>query len=112
MHGTRTAVKQGAPCAGAPQWWTIARQPWRTEGFRMRRSFVAAFAAILVASMPSFAQEAWPQRQVTVIVPFAAGGSTDLIARILAQHMQAKFATPFVVENRAGAGGSIGTGYV
>jgi tripartite-type tricarboxylate transporter receptor subunit TctC len=78
----------------------------------MRGGLAAAFAIVLVAALPSAAQESWPQRQVTVVVPFAAGGSTDLIARILANHMQAKFATPFVVENRPGAGGSIGTGYV
>lgn len=58
------------------------------------------------------AQEAWPQRQVTVVVPFGAGGSTDMIARILAQHMQENLGQPFVVENRAGAGGSIGAGAV
>src|SRR5438309_7503248 len=73
---------------------------------------VLALAAGLSSAPKALAQDAWPQRQVTVVVPFAAGGSTDLIARILAQHLQAKFATPFVVENRAGAGGSIGTGYV
>lgn len=76
----------------------------------MRVVFAAALAASLASAAP--AQESWPQRQVNVVVPFAAGGSTDLIARILAQHMQTKFGTPFVVENRAGAGGSIGTGYV
>jgi tripartite-type tricarboxylate transporter receptor subunit TctC len=76
----------------------------------MRVVFAAALAASLASAAP--AQDSWPQRQVNVVVPFAAGGSTDLIARILAQHMQAKFGTPFVVENRAGAGGSIGTGYV
>ncbi|HKF99707.1 MAG TPA: tripartite tricarboxylate transporter substrate binding protein [Xanthobacteraceae bacterium] len=78
----------------------------------MRGGLAAACAIILVGVAASPAQESWPQRQVSVVVPFAAGGSTDLIARILTQHMQAKFATPFVVENRAGAGGSIGTGYV
>jgi tripartite-type tricarboxylate transporter receptor subunit TctC len=78
----------------------------------MRGSLVAAVAAVLIATTPSSSQENWPQRQVTIVVPFAAGGSTDLIARILAQHMQTTFGTPFVVENRAGAGGSIGTGYV
>ena len=76
----------------------------------MRVVLAAALAASLASAAP--AQESWPQRQVNVVVPFAAGGSTDLIARILAQHMQTKFGTPFVVENRAGAGGSIGTGYV
>jgi tripartite-type tricarboxylate transporter receptor subunit TctC len=58
------------------------------------------------------AQEEWPQRQVTIVVPFSAGGSADLLGRLLAQHLQAKFGVPFVVENRGGAGGSIGTAVV
>jgi len=76
------------------------------------RRFAAALATALALAAPAQAQDAWPQRQVTLVVPFTAGGSTDLIARILAQRMQANFGTPFVVENRAGAGGSIGTGAV
>jgi tripartite-type tricarboxylate transporter receptor subunit TctC len=72
---------------------------------------VLALAAVLAISVPAAAQD-WPQRQVTIVVPFAAGGSADLLARILQQHMQAKYGVPFVVENRSGAGGSIGTGYV
>jgi tripartite-type tricarboxylate transporter receptor subunit TctC len=72
---------------------------------------VLAVVAALAAAAPAQAQD-WPQRQVTIVVPFAAGGSADLLARILQQHMQAKYGVPFVVENRAGAGGSIGTGYV
>src|SRR5881396_1759270 len=54
----------------------------------------------------------WPAKQITIVVPFGAGGSADLLARILATHMQAKFGQAVVVENRAGAGGSIGTGTV
>ena len=75
-------------------------------------SFVAG-ALLLVPALPAqvFAQE-WPARQVTIVVPFGAGGSADLLARILATHMQPKFGQNVVVENRAGAGGSIGTGYV
>ncbi|WP_252405884.1 tripartite tricarboxylate transporter substrate-binding protein, partial [Escherichia coli] len=53
----------------------------------------------------------WPQRQVNVVVPFTAGGTTDLFARIFAQAMQQKFGMAFVVENRAGAGGTVGAGY-
>ena len=74
---------------------------------------VLAIAAILAVVAPAGARaQDWPQRQVTIVVPFAAGGSADLLARILQQHMQAKFGVPFVVENKSGAGGSIGTGYV
>jgi len=78
----------------------------------MRVVLAAAVCAMLAPITPAQAQEAWPQRPVTIIVPFAAGGSADLLARILQQHLQAKFATPFVVENKSGAGGSIGTGFV
>jgi len=75
------------------------------------RIVVAALVAGLIATASAAAQD-WPQRQVNVVVPFAAGGSTDLIARMLVQQLQVKFGTPFVIENRGGAGGSIGTGYV
>jgi tripartite-type tricarboxylate transporter receptor subunit TctC len=50
------------------------------------------------------AKEAWPQRPITIVVPFMAGGSADLLARIVQQHMQADFGSPVVVENRSGAG--------
>ena len=72
---------------------------------------VLALAAVLAVAAPAQAQD-WPQRQVTIVVPFAAGGSADLLARILQQHMQAKYGIPFVVDNKSGAGGSIGTGVV
>ena len=77
----------------------------------MRAVLAVAIAAVLNVAAPAQAQD-WPQRQVTIVVPFAAGGSADLLARILQQHMQAKFGVPFVVENKSGAGGSIGTGVV
>jgi len=77
----------------------------------MRRLFAALIAATCVVSASAAAQENWPQRQVMIVVPFAPGGSADLIARILQQQMQARFGTPFVVENKSGAGGSIGAGY-
>ena len=76
----------------------------------MRR--VLAVAAVVALAAPAHAQEAWPQRPVTIVVPFAAGGSADLLARILQQHLQARFGVPFVVDNKSGAGGSIGTGFV
>ena len=78
----------------------------------MRGVGAAVLAAVLATAAPAQAQDGWPQRQVTIVVPFAAGGSADLLARILVQHLNAKFGVPFVVENRPGAGGSIGTGYV
>jgi tripartite-type tricarboxylate transporter receptor subunit TctC len=76
----------------------------------MRNAF-ATLAFVLALAAPAQAQD-WPQRQVTIVVPFAAGGSADLLARLLAQHLAARFNSPFVIENKGGAGGSIGAGYV
>jgi tripartite-type tricarboxylate transporter receptor subunit TctC len=80
-----------------------------------RREFLqystTAIGSSVALAMPALAQDAWPSRQVTLIVPFSAGGSADLIARLLAQHLQAKFGASFVIENRGGAGGSLGAGY-
>jgi tripartite-type tricarboxylate transporter receptor subunit TctC len=76
------------------------------------RGIFAAFTLFLLIAPPAGAQDAWPQRQVTIVVPFAAGGSADLIARLLQQHLQAKSGVPVVVENKSGAGGSIGAGFV
>jgi tripartite-type tricarboxylate transporter receptor subunit TctC len=77
----------------------------------MNRIFASVVAILLGLAASASAQE-WPSKQVTIVVPFGPGGSADLLARILATHMQAKYKVPFVVENRAGAGGSIGAGYV
>ena len=71
-----------------------------------RRAFFASLAALACLG-PAVAQD-WPARQVTIVVPFAAGGTTDLFARIFANAMQAKYNQPFVVENKGGAGGTIG----
>src|ERR1700683_3008542 len=75
------------------------------------RSIFAAAAMLLVA-LAAQAQDNWPQRAVTLVVPFGAGGSADLTARILATHLQARFGVPFVIDNKGGAGGSIGAGFV
>jgi len=60
---------------------------------------------------PSGAQT-WPQRQVTLIVPFPPGGSTDVVARIMAEHMRPLLGQPVIVENVGGPGGTIGVGRV
>jgi tripartite-type tricarboxylate transporter receptor subunit TctC len=72
------------------------------------RLLFCMFAVTAAAAMPAHAQD-WPTRPVTVIVPFAAGGTTDLFARTLSQHLERTFGKPFIVENKPGAGGNIGT---
>jgi tripartite-type tricarboxylate transporter receptor subunit TctC len=73
---------------------------------------ISAFLCLAAAAQAQPQALEWPQRPVTIVVPFAPGGSADLLGRILQQHMQADFGTPFIVENKSGAGGSIGTGFV
>ena len=58
------------------------------------------------------AQAPYPTRTVTIVAPFAAGGSTDLIARLVAQQLSARLGQQFVVDNRAGANGAVGNGSV
>jgi tripartite-type tricarboxylate transporter receptor subunit TctC len=86
-----------------------------------RRGFVLAgvLASVLAGAATGLlprsiarAQDAWPQRTLTIVVPFLAGGSADLVARIFGQHFQAKYGVSVVIENKGGAGGSIGTGMV
>jgi tripartite-type tricarboxylate transporter receptor subunit TctC len=75
------------------------------------RAIIGAMAIISALVVPASAQE-WPAKQVNLIVPFSAGGTTDLFGRLLAQHMHQKFGQPFIVENRAGAGGNLGAAAV
>jgi len=70
---------------------------------------VAAAAAL--SPLP-VAAEAFPSRPMTLVIPFAAGGPTDLLGRVLAQSMGASLGQTVVVENRAGAGGTLASGFV
>ena len=75
-----------------------------------RRTLIALGASALVAlasSLPAKAQE-FPDRTITLVVPFAAGGSTDVVARIIAQKMSEGLGQQIIVENVGGAGGSLG----
>ena len=74
-----------------------------------RRRVLAGAAAALAAPAAARAQEAWPSRTVKLIVPYAPGGAGDAIARPWAERLQQHFGQPFVVENRGGASGGIGT---
>jgi tripartite-type tricarboxylate transporter receptor subunit TctC len=71
---------------------------------------VSSLAAITVA--PWARAQAWPGKPVRIVVPFAAAGTTDIIARALAPELQRAFAQPFVVDNKPGAGGNSGAAEV
>lgn len=74
----------------------------------MRRLLLLA-AAIPALALPARAQQAFPERPVRIVVPYAAGGATDVAARVLAEALTATLPQPVVVENRSGAAGMVGT---
>ena len=72
-----------------------------------RRQFAALLAACMLC--PALARAAdWPTRPVTIVVPFAPGGATDIVARMVAEELKQRFDQPFIVQNRPGAAGNIG----
>src|SRR6478736_9001173 len=77
----------------------------------MRNRFVA-LALITLAGIACAQAQTYPSRQITLIVPFPPGGSTDVAARILAERMRAPLGQPVIIENVGGAGGSIAVGRV
>ena len=76
----------------------------------LRRTLITAVA--VCCALPAFAQDKWPSKPINYIVPFPAGGTTDTLARVIGQKLGTALGTTIVVENRAGAGGNIGSDYV
>jgi len=77
-----------------------------------RRAVLAGAGLAVMAPWKRVFGQGYPERNVTLVVPFAAGGSTDILARIVAGHLQQSLGQPVVIENRTGASGNLGTATV
>lgn len=81
-----------------------------------RRTFTIGLGALasvpLLSPSGAVAQGAWPQQPVRIIVPFPAGGSADVLPRIVAEVLGTVWKQPIIIENRTGAGGNIGAEHV
>ena len=78
--------------------------------FNRRNALCLAAVAALAAApfSTAFAQDVWPTRAITIIVPFSAGGTTDIVARFAGQALSQELGQPVIIDNRPGAGGNIG----
>jgi tripartite-type tricarboxylate transporter receptor subunit TctC len=72
------------------------------------KKIAATIFGILLSALPASAQD-WPTKPVRIVVPFGAGSTPDVVARLIADHLQKKLGQPFVIDNKPGASGNIGT---
>src|SRR5262245_46588126 len=82
---------------------------WRTilvKGTPLRPRLVISLFVLAALNSPAVAQ--YPNKPITVIVPFAAGGPTDVVSRLVSEHMSRKLGQPIIVEKVGGAGGKLG----
>ncbi|MBC5767312.1 Bug family tripartite tricarboxylate transporter substrate binding protein [Ramlibacter albus] len=79
---------------------------------KRRNLVLAAGTLALAAALPAFAQEPFPSRPIRVVVPYAAGGTTDQLARAIQKPMSDFLGQPIIIDNKPGAGGTIGTDIV
>jgi len=108
QNGRRTAA---FPTQGLPKRMEIGRVKNLTASGRMVCGTAVALAAIAFGSGGALAQK-WPEKPVRIVTPFAPGGGTDFFARIIAQKLSEAMGQQFVVDNRPGAGSTLGTEHV
>jgi hypothetical protein len=102
-----------APCPPRP--CDVGNCSWWARFAPLARSYalptLRLLAVLLALCEPATAQD-WPTRAVRVVSPFAAGGSSDTVGRVIGESLSEKFGQQFVLENRGGAGGLIGSSQV
>ena len=79
---------------------------------RVQKLLAAACGAVAMSFASGVAAQAWPAKPIRLMVPFPPGGSTDIVARIVAQKLGERLGQSLVIENRGGAGGTIGTAVI
>jgi tripartite-type tricarboxylate transporter receptor subunit TctC len=78
----------------------------------LRTAIISAITTAVIAAMPIAAKADWPDRLIKATIPFGAGSATDVVPRLVFERLAVELGQPIVIENRAGAGGTLGTGLV
>jgi tripartite-type tricarboxylate transporter receptor subunit TctC len=90
---------------------SISRPNRRRKKNTMKTTSLKRLLAVFLVAGATVAQAAFPDRPITIVVPYAPGGSADALARVLAVRMGVKLGTSVIVDNKSGASGTIGASF-
>src|SRR5690606_23280274 len=103
-------AKHATPVRRASDVRSYSERPseWRIIMRTLHHYLAATLCGLALLGGAGGAQAAWPERPITLVVPFPPGGTTDMVGRPLAQALSQRLGQPVIVDNRSGAGGTIG----